>query len=265
MPAYILIRATDWPNAATHEMAYRRGYPVSVMDSNQYLGDQVMPNYVQLVISDRTAEQVQQYCREWMRMIDWEVVNSNLSIDGWRLRIFTVAEWLSAGGKGSITREAVENFINEWGGTVFSIAQNEVVFDATVYNALISEGLWGGNISNIAFNELSYDEGTGIHQLTADFSGTNLTAEKATVYVLENGFLVDSVDVGNKVVTFSASRSAVLARFKERVKEQVDNQFSRRIWKLDDAAVSLIEGAGGSLTVTAAQLVGYLIDRRTVE
>ncbi|HCV42633.1 MAG TPA: hypothetical protein DGH68_04045 [Bacteroidetes bacterium] len=263
MPAYILIKAVDgWTPA--DPMVYQKGYPVVVMETDQYVGAQVLPTFVQLVISDATVDDVKHYAKVWMREVDWEIIASNLSIDGHRLRVFTKASLVSASGLNSLTREKVEAFLNKWGASIISVAANSVTFDILISHAIQSDGFWDRDVSDFVFTETGYVQTGGIHTTEANYSSVaEANPNNVAAAIVRAGGTVINNDAINKKMTFTIPRSTVLDKFKGDVGEKTYGPFACRATILTPAAVDAIIAAGGNITRTKAQVASYLHDRLT--
>ena len=255
---------------------YKVGYPVGMKeDGHAWGGKEVLPYFFVVKVTDATMSEVEAMIfstfnersinQSWVRKINWEVVNSDLSIDGWRLRILATNPGNS--GLGAITNTMVENFITRWNGEIFSFATNEVIFDIAVYEnlsvpgALQSEGFWGINTSSIIFNEISYIQAGGIHEITADYSATSWNAKPDRVQSLveqKNG-VVNSNSSG--VINFTITRNNVLDEFKEEVRGAVENAVYRRQFRISETFADTIISEGGVREVTLAQVQGYLLNR----
>ena len=120
-----------------------------------------------------------QYNELWRLDIDFEVVNSNISVDGFSIRVFAVT--VNSVNRGALSKDDIEEYIEEWGGTVFSFGTNEVIFDILISDAIVANRFWRAwktdVLSLVDFTELSYDSGTGLHRLQIDYSavGNNPT------------------------------------------------------------------------------------------
>lgn len=269
MPAYILVKAEGGWNPED-PMVYQAGYPVDVKDHSRIGGMQVPPAFVQVYIPDADVAEVQVYCEEWWRYVDYELVAHDYDIDGHRIRVFAKPECVSVSGLGGLTREMVEAYLNTWNATVFSVAANEVVFDALVYDAVCSEGFWERDISSISFKEKAYTQATGIHRIEADYTDDpELCARpKAEIedYIEQRGGTIE-VHAASKV-TFEIQRTAVLDWFEQNVKANVDDLYSRRKFYfpqdvIDEAPTDPQDPAYGTAEMTrqqAASRVHYRLD-----
>lgn len=263
MPSYILVKAQDgWD--VNNPMVYQTGYLVDVRNINRLGGMQVPPNFIQIEIIDNDdwAGIEEAYCNEWRMEINWEFVSHDYSIDGHRLKVFMKPELVSVSGLNSLTRSQVENFLNNWGAVVFSAAQNEVVFDAVVLDAIKSNGFWDRDVGLVVFTEKDYDQATGIHRVEANYSGSDLIQlddEVIELFITQRGGAITK-HVANKV-TFEISRDSVFDIFKQDVKEKTYGFFSRRRFKILQAQIDMALANAGTLSVTQQQFAQYVYNR----
>lgn len=259
MPAYILVKAQDgFTN--TDPMTYQAGYPVDVLGIPRLVGLQVPPKFIQIVITDAAVGQVMAYCEVWMRAIDWEFVGHDYVQDGHRIRAFTRPELVSASGLNALTREQVESFLNLWNASVYSIARNEVVFDALVAQAMSSQGFWNRDVSLVQFTEKSYNSTSGVHEIEANYSGmAGVNPDNLRELIAMRACTVTK-DVPNKI-TYSCQRDTVFEAFKQDVKNRIDRPFARKKWYFTRDAIDLALANGGSLELTQQQALAYLHNR----
>lgn len=262
MPAYVTIRAVERGGSAD-PMSYLPGYAVQVDDHSVLGGKVVPPKYCELIVTDATPEELRAvYTVEWARIVDWEVVGSNLSIDGHRLRAFILPEYVSQSGLNSLTREQVESYLNNWGAKVFSVAPNSVTFDATIANAIKSNGFWGMDVSGGVFTELSYDQASGLHTTRVTYSGIpGANATNVSEKIVEQGRAVTAIQPSQSRVTFTCTRTNAFQLFKADVKSKLDGVYARRKWRVTQAAVDAALAGGGSLTVTRDQMLDLWYSR----
>lgn len=260
MPAYVLFKLTPGIDPAS-EQQFQAGWPIAVRAQSQYGGKQVLPNFGQLVITDATVKQVEDaYMIPWNRVIDWEFVSHDWSADAHSLRVFA-KEGVSASMKGALTRDEVESFLSQWGAEVLEIAPNSVTFAVTVTDAIKSEGFWGRVVPEGILTETAYDQVTGVHTIRLDYSTLPIGINELAAIITENGCEITTHKPAQKWGLFTCGRNTVFAQFKQSVKQALDGQFSLRRWRLPAAAIQAIVDAGGSLTVTKAQVMNAIKNR----
>jgi hypothetical protein len=244
---------------------WKKGYVVEVFeDDKPYVNPPAEP-FVILEVTGVTKVQAEQYMASWTRAVDYAVIARNVSLDGWRLEIKSTNPNVS--GKGHITREMVEGFIQRWNGSVVAFVNNGVWFDISIYLAATSEKFWGRNVSPIVFSETSYNKTTGVHRLSANYGAVavpkGMTLDKFEEQfahaVTEHGGTVASNSGG--VIVFDLNRDTVINALRDDVKEAVQHVVCRRQRYLDPAFVDTIIANGRVMTATAAQVLGYVRDR----
>jgi len=279
MPVDIIVRYDT--NGYTHTNlekdqrgVYKKGYPVIMRDlpHQGWADSEGLPKFIIFRVTNAYASDIEEWMQNtfgasltssWERRLNYEVVNSNLSIDGFRLRVFSMNPGVPSinypEGRAGIIKENVENFINNWGGSVVTFAPNSVTFDISVFNALKSVGFWEFNPSLLEFNELSYIQAGGIHQVEVDYSAIpNVIPEQAENIIIEKNGIIDN-HVGN-VITFTITRQDVLNEFKKEVAQAIEGTIFRRQFKVSEAISDNVAAEGGLKEVTLAQVQNYIIN-----
>ena len=269
---------------------YKKGYPVNIRPypHSGWGYKEGHPYFVQVRVTDGNVEDVENLIatnfggtsinQSWERKIDFTTVNNNVSIDGWRIKVF--ASNPGATNLAGITRAKVESYLNKWNAEIFSTGTNRVTFDVAIYKdgsnnpgALQSEGFWGVDVSSIVFNETSYNEGTGVHRIEADYSGTSFDSDNVENIVKSRSGIIISNE--SKVIIFDINRTDVFTYFKSEVKEALERSIYSRQFRVLGSTVDTIISTGTKTTishskgdrdyytleVTLAQLQTYLINR----
>jgi hypothetical protein len=262
MTVYLLVKATPAWNP-DDPMVYGRGFPVYADITNQYIGSQVLPDFVQFIITDADSLQFirDAYVIPWRKALEWDVADSDMATDTHTLKAYVKPEYVSASGLNRLTREGVEEFLNNWGATVDSIALGEVTFTANVYEAIKSDGFWERNVQMFAWTEVGYDAPTGIHRVRVNYTGYTINLAEYAAQIINRGCEIVSNQPAQKRVTFDCSRQNVFNEFKQSVKERFDGNYAIRKWNFLEAAVDAAIAAGGSLEVTKAQVLNYIHNR----
>jgi len=268
---------------------YKKGYPVSMLDSPRvHRGfKEGLPYFCAVNVTDGNVSDVEalissafsgsSLTQGWVRDIDFSVVNSNLSIDGWRMKAFATNP--GATNLAEITQPMVENYLTKWNAEVVSTATNEVIFDVAIYTssdgpgALQSTGFWDANVSNISFEEISYDSGSGEHIIEADYSLTPISASIVNNKIIERSGIVNSNN--GSIVNFTIYRSDVFQHFQDEVHNALDATIYRRQFRIPEATVDTIISTGTEILVnhpkgqveyrvldrTLAQIQTFIINR----
>jgi hypothetical protein len=263
MPVRLLICAKDMRGVGPGQ--YRKGDIADVREGDTpWSNPEGLPDFIQVEISDATRAQILSFRDEWNQNLDWEVVNSDLAVDGHRLLLWTTNR--GTGGQGDVTREQAVNFLERWGavnivtGTRGDAAA--VRFDITVYTAATSEGFWGRGLSGFSFSQLSYVQGTGVHDIRVTYPA-GADHSRVLTEVAERAQVLGS-NAGARTVDYRVTRAGMLDAFKAAVKGALQEMILRRRFAFTTVAVDQVIGAGGSATVTAAQAQANLVDKTVV-
>lgn len=263
IPAYVLINvdAFDPEDPMTDDV----GFPLIVSDYPQLGGMQVPPYFVQLTLTDTKVSDALTYCEAWLKEIDWEFYGADphdWATDTHTLKVFTKSHLVSASGLNGLTREKVENYLNNWNATVLGIGPNAVVFEARIRNAIWSNGFWGRDVSAINFTEEAYDQGTGVHTMYADAEAiASLTRDQIAGIIINRGCTITNVHPNKKQYTFECGRDTVFAEFKRDVKDKVDGFYSDRKWYIIKQFIDLAYANGGNVDMTRQDALQYLHNR----
>lgn len=193
----------------------------------------------------------------WELIINYEVVNSDLVNDEFRMRLFSTL--VDSINNGAVTREMVETFINNWGSTVYSFETNEVVFDISIEDAIKSQYFWGTDVSSIVFTETGYEQPTGVHTVEVDYSALNKSPTHMEVYMMRKGATV--IAHANRVITIEIARNVVRADFEKDIREKAKKVVAKRRYYVNLGVVDFIEGQGGSYQTDLATLLSYVHDK----
>jgi hypothetical protein len=239
---------------------YKRGDIVNVSSDDFYStygGGYSLPDFVIFKVPGLSLSAAEAHKESWNFDIDYAIVQTNPAQDGARIRVFAVAPGSARG----LTRPQVEGFINSWGGSVVSVATNEVRFDITIQSIYKSEGFWEVNPAalGIVITETNYVQATGIHTATIDLTASNVKPAAAQARVESKGGTVLSYAAGIATVTFE--RVAVRQAFQNAVRAAIKKVWRRRRYGMPIADVDAAVAAGGVLTITQAELASKLLDR----
>lgn len=273
MPVEIIFRAVNNDHALGDDLVdrctYKRGDPIEMLPSKPNFSWGTIPEssdrFLSITVTDATIEEVREYLADYKQRIDYEIVNSNTAIDGWRLR-FYVSNMPVTGGLG-LTLEQVENYFAKFNISIFSHAPNEVVVDALVKDVVMSAGFWRVKTltGKIIITEVSYTEASGEHIFNVDYSETKARPALLAVRVERAGGVILSHNTQNKTGLFSIKRSDVFTHFKKLVdaRDEVKHyNIRRKRFRLPESACAYIESQGRHhVPVTKAQLLAQLIDK----
>lgn len=235
---------------------HTKGDVVEIRASGSPFSGKEPEKFCLIEVPEVPMTQFLEYSKSWERLIEFAVVGQNLSLDGYRLRLYST---LINGTQGIITKAEVESFIQSWNGSVFSFGTNEVVFDVTIYNALTSPAFWEFDNSDIVFSEISYDQATGVHRIQADYSALSKNPTYVEQYVRGKNLTIVYHD--QKVLRYDATRTVVRGAFQDDLKEKSRKTVTRRRYYFTSAVVDYIVGQGGMITTDLATLQGYIKDK----
>ena len=254
-------------SAEQEKGVYKKGDIVTIKNNGSWGKREGLPSFVRIKVNNANKSDIntmiknyfggQVISQTWQRFIDWQVINSNLSIDGWRLSLYATNSGLN--NKAGLTRARVENYINKWGGEVFSVSTNDVTFDISVFNAIKSNGFWGRNVSQIIFQEFGYEQSSGLHTIRADYSFYGFPDYVVREAVLDKEGIVLGLE--NNIIDFTITRQNVLDVFKQDLKENLEIAIFRRKYRISESDVDAIINAGGIVTRNINQLRGAILDR----
>ena len=245
---------------------YKKGYIVQVFEDGTPYVNPPAPPFLILQITGITQAQVEEYQKDWCRIIDYTVIQRSVPLDGWRLDIKATNP--NPSGKGRLTVEKVQNYLENWGASIVGLVDNAVRFDIAISTILRSQNFWGVDVSLIVFAELSYDEGTGVHRIRADYSAVPVPEgmtdqkfeESIARSVEEHGGTVISNTGG--IITFDIGRDVVIQQVRDEVKQLTEDTICRRRMYLDPAFVDQIIAAGRVMVATPAQVAPYFRNRQ---
>ena len=254
--SYVLVRAAG-PQEPDQTIAY-----IVDIFGRDVLGDDMSGKYVQYQITDFDDYQaIKNYLQPWQKQIEWDFLGHNYTLDGHRLKVWMTN--MSASGLNNLTRGQVESFLSRWNAEVndeLTVNNNEVVFDAIVYDAIQSEGFWDGvDISDVEFYEVSYNQTTGVHRIRVDISATSYTPAQAEFQIEQRGGQ-ELLTIGDRV-WFSIARDTVFNEFKLSVKEALETQtFSGKLYRIPEAYLPTAED-GYKKQITKNQFVTFIRSR----
>jgi len=220
-------------------------------DGWQWGAREVAPSFVRVNVPGLNPSTITDRLENWNIVPVITVVQSDLATDTFRLRI-TNSKVNSQ--LGAITRAQVERFITNWGGSVVSVAANEVVFDVRITDALMSLAWWEGARPQVSEDSFASDT----HTMTVQAPG--VSAQRLRAFLEEKGAVVLAVQDGQ--ATYSIGRARVRQDFEDDLAEKASRVIIRRKrFYLDPIRVDQILTAGGVANYTATQLNNRVRDR----
>lgn len=264
--AYLLIKATDYSHAdptKNRRGVVPKGGIIEPRATGAPLGlKEVSPFCVTIQVPDATIADLLHYMQPWKLEVDYELVNSNLSLDGYRYRVFSLETSVSGHGvnNGQITQAKVQNYLANWNCSFISASiADGVHFDIGVYQSATSNSFWDRDVSQIVFTEIDYNQSTGIHRIQADYSVLPINPSGVEHKVMARSGTV--ITHANSVIVFDIHRNDVLKNFRDSVKEDTGEKLYRKRFTITPAQVDAIVSAGGSVIRTLAQVQTEIDDR----
>lgn len=195
---------------------------------------------------------------EWELLADFDIISSNTETDFFKLKVFSTL--VNSALLGSIEKNDVEHYINNWGGVVTDFGQNAVFFDILIFDAVCSKNFWNYNVSSFVFNEINYNSSTGSHTITVSYPpeiSSNYIAKKCN----QRGVAIISHSVIAREITIQVTRAQARNIFQEDMIEKFKKQITRRRYYVTNNVVNYVEGEGGTITTDMATFMSYLKDK----
>lgn len=271
MAAIMVLAARDIvpDNGVNDNLKVRKGQPVSIQADGHPIGSKEgLPNFCRIRITDAFRSDLYEYNKQWTIEIEFEVLNHSPPFpDTYTVRAYNANSAVNLQnyiGRGQLTREQVEGWLSGWNATVDSATEDNVVFTATIWDALQSRGFWkypGFILQNITFTSVNYNPGSGIHTVEADYSDLAVNPNVVEQAVLDaGGTLIDHI---NKVLIFSIPRTAVVQTFRDEVRKVSRKLLRKKQYYFTDAVVDNIVANGGLVTTDLATFQSYIRNRLT--
>lgn len=232
-----------------------------VDDGHEFSPLEGLPDFVVIDTPGELVSGPDAYELPLLSVIDYTIVNSSPSLDGFRVDVFTTNK--TASGKGQLTLAQVDAYLTSWGATIVNVNSTRVRFDFSIYGLLSSSQMLG-HWPQVTLAEDSYDSVTGDHVLTVTYINAPLPPKAVTEaerIVQQFGGTVNSSTPG--AINFTMNRSDVINYFKLQTKEALERVVLLRQYRFDPAFIDTAIAAGGVLSVTPAQAIANLIDRAT--
>lgn len=245
-----------WANEDKPGFGIKRGDVVEVRANDTGITDPELNDFILVKIPELSLASLEEYEKPWPLEIDYEIVNQDPALDGYRVRAFSTRE--SVSGEGALTRSQVENYLNKWNATIISTGQNEVIFDILIFEAIKSSPFWDDqeNISSVIFTD-SYDDINRIHTITADYSARGFNPTYIERFIRTK---VDSIEFhAGQVIIFTVDGVNLRQEFQNHVKGTLLNiKIRKRQYYFGGGVVDNIISLGGIITATPAELNTYL-------
>lgn len=257
--AELLIKAESSVNPTN----WQKGDIVEVRANGCNYGiDEGLPKFVIVKIPEVTMAQVDHFRKPWYFKLDYEVLNHNVALDGYRIRAYSQE---ANSVKGHLTLAKVQWFLDRWNCVFQSAAANEVVFDLGVYQLGCSAGIFDrppGAVENVIFHEISYDQGSGLHVIEADYSAKSWGS--TPVERMVNSITDGVVSHANKVIAYNLYRSTAVQAFKNDVIDKLHGKIKdnrTRYYVQPNIVDWVIANHSGIYTTDKDTALSYINDR----
>ena len=218
-------------------------------DSHGWGRKEGLPDFYILRVPGLAVATANQYIEDWRHIISYNIDSSDNVTDTHTITLSSSR--VSAGGVGALSLAQVDGFLARWAAVRTGNTNDSVTFTANILDAITSNGIWG-DASQFTFNETNYDSGTGEHTVEVL---TGSSPEQVQRGADRYGFTYVSG------TTFIAERSVVRGLFQDDVKQALESiGIARRRFRITNAGMTALQGAGGEMTVTIGQLTSNLRD-----
>jgi hypothetical protein len=255
------------PDPETDRKGLRKKGDIVVVkpDGHEWGAGEGLPTFVRVLCPGLDHTVVEDRIQPWTYNIDFEIVASNLAIDGFRIRATNANAGTS--GFAGINQTQIQQFLNQWNVAFVSAANGGVTFDIGIYAAATSEGFWNTNIGSVVFTELDYNQANGTHDIEVNYSADQRYIDNPTQFA--QTFAAQCTAVGatvlsnaNGVAVIQIERVDVRERFRQDITQRL-GVYRRHRYHFTEAQVDTVIAAGGSITVTVPQLTNAVQDRLT--
>ena len=236
---------------------------VAMPDGHEWGALEGPPGFVVVQVPGLAHSVAEDRVQVWEHEYDFEVLNWNIALDGWRFRVVNLQR--RGDGSGTPTRARIRTFFERWGATFVRIEATGVVLDWTIEAGATSEGFLGADpvALGVTIAETGYVRGTGVHRYSADWmltpNASRLGLRLAKRIASLGGTITDFPTPTS--ANYTLSRNLVRDAFIRDVK-RARAPYRRRRYSFSPADVSSALAAGGTVTLTAAQVASRVIDHR---
>jgi hypothetical protein len=214
-----------------------------------------LPNFVCVKVPEISLAQMEQYIQQYNKILDYEVISSNPN--GMRIRVFATNPNVS--GKGVLTRQQVETFINKYNGLVKRVDPNSIQFDIGYFESNTSNGYWMRDVSTYTFAKMSNDGVTMRIQVDSPVPWTlkQLSKIKGIIEDHAGTLIATTIDT----LTYDTPTNSGIQKFKEDAKMHLAEMIFRKRYYVTPADVDVVISEGGIKTITQAVFLNRIIDR----
>jgi len=261
--AEFLVKAIDTTHSnpiINEQGCFKKGDIVQVQPNNHQWGEaEGLPSFVIVKVPELDHNLVLNRMNKWEKTVSVNVIQSDPVLDA--ARVSVSVDLPGASNKYAITLEQIQTWLKKWGATIYSAAENEIIFDIKVKDAYMSEGFWNRNPAayNISITEIDYDQETYTHTAEIDvFSSQVYFGEIERIVSVKGGTVVNIYD---DLITVKFTRYEIRTAFAEDLRNLMKGIIRRRRYKFTEEDVDTAVGMGGVVELTTEQLATHLIDK----
>lgn len=242
----------------------KRGMIDAVMPDGHPWGTQErLPKFV-VIRCDLTQAEIDSYQglrKVWRDELDYEVVATRPAQGDIDLRIFER-------NPGAINQNAIvgikatriRNYLSAWGCSNFSLSETDAAFTFNLWAAARSANFWNVPVdvmAQLSFALVSYASATGIAKIKIKIP-ESMKLEVVESKVSEYGGTITAVALPD--ITFALNRDTIIQKFREDVKQRTEKTYMYQRHRIRSSVMDQIVVAGGTATLTKAQLVAAIRD-----
>ena len=239
----------------------KRGYVVAhFLSPHQWGNLECLPTFV-VIKCDLQSSDLEAYeglRKAWRDDFAYEVLSSNAQQGRYTVRVYE--QNAGASNQNGLTAAKVERFLEGWGCTNISFTTNSCTFTFSLWNAVRSPKFWNVPLigTKATFDLVSYNATSGIGRVQVTITDENIKVQEVKQRIEERGGTIISADY--PVGVFEIERSDILQRFRDDVKHKAENVYMMQQHRINEATMDAAVAAGGTLTLTRAQLLAAIRD-----
>lgn len=227
---------------------------------------------VECDLTDEELDSIHGMRKVWQDDLDYEVLPSSQPAQGvYDVRVFEL-------NPGAINQNAIvgvkatriRDYLIAWGCSNFSLSATDASFTFSLWDAVRSPNFWGVSalvLAGYSFQLNSFDPDQGIGNITVTLpletepEVINRQVLQATRRIEERGGTV--VSVNYPAITFTLERNNILTKFRADVKKRVQQVYMYQQHRFNQTIMDAAGAAGGTITLTKAELLAGIRDLAT--
>ena len=122
---YLLIAARDIPSSES-----KKGHIIDVRKRDVLGSKEILPNFIQVAVSDATKEQVDHFLSAWHIKYTHKIIAKNAN--GYRIKVEVDPIYISASGtRRAALKDSMQSWVESYGGVVQNYTSESMTFDIT--------------------------------------------------------------------------------------------------------------------------------------